>query len=116
MSQATTTVRGSCGLMVGINCAPPPPGPMICHLAAAGETRRLELVFSTVKQQKAQNSKLNATSSSLRAFIFNFIHLFSISDHRDESIESSANHRDWRAARRPNAQAFASHLWSRSRP
>src|SRR5450756_2345349 len=28
MSQRTRTVPGSCGLMVGMNCAPPPPGPI----------------------------------------------------------------------------------------
>ena len=29
MSQERRTVFGSCGLMVGLNIAPPPPGPMM---------------------------------------------------------------------------------------
>src|SRR5579864_2635998 len=29
MSQETSTVFGSCGLIVGLNIAPPPPGPMM---------------------------------------------------------------------------------------
>src|ERR1019366_2996214 len=31
MSQATKTTLGSCGLMVGRNMAPPPPGPTTRH-------------------------------------------------------------------------------------
>src|SRR5207244_3837756 len=36
ISHATSTRRGSCGLMVGMNCAPPPPGPITLHLRSAG--------------------------------------------------------------------------------
>src|SRR5258708_6306409 len=36
MSQATKTTFGSCGLIVGMTIAPPPPGPMICHFPCPG--------------------------------------------------------------------------------
>src|SRR5882724_2780423 len=36
MSQLSNTVFGSCGLIVGWNIAPPPPGPMIWKLPGRG--------------------------------------------------------------------------------
>ena len=36
MSQCSTTIRGSCGLMVGAIIVPPPPGPMMVQGSKRG--------------------------------------------------------------------------------
>jgi hypothetical protein len=52
MSQLTSTVFGSWGLMVGWNIAPPPPGPMIWKLPGRGALPLIANTIARVSQNK----------------------------------------------------------------
>src|SRR4029450_13208337 len=52
MSQLTSTVFGSWGLMVGWNIAPPPPGPMIWKLPGRGALPLIAHTMARVSQNK----------------------------------------------------------------
>src|SRR6266850_5469901 len=52
MSQLSNTVFGSCGLMVGWNIAPPPPGPMIWKLPGRGVLPLKEKRIANVSRTK----------------------------------------------------------------
>src|SRR5438309_5487159 len=71
MSQLSNTVFGSCGLMVGWNIAPPPPGPIIWKLPGRGSLPLKEKRTANVSRTKNSTIRcLPLLSLSFLRFLF----------------------------------------------
>src|ERR1700676_2570928 len=70
MSQLTRTVSGSCGLIVGWNIAPPPPGPMI--LKSPGRESPPSASISAVRATR-RRKKIIYFFSLLSFLLFRFL-------------------------------------------
>src|SRR3989442_4539922 len=96
MSQLSNTVFGSCGLMVGWNIAPPPPGPIIWKLPGRGVLSLKEKRIVNVSRTK--NSTIRCfplLSLSFLRFLFGRNALLCQSPPRVIRFEGFSQSRHW---------------------